>query len=313
MRTAAEEKNNRSQASTGTRPPQAHTQEALLETLEKDVSFLFVGEDKTRMQEAALRLAQRLNCSLRDKGFTDEDLPCRCQDCCMIRNREHPDVVWIEPKGGSASIRIEDIRRLKERVFLKPFQAEKKVFIIKDAERLGPEAANALLKTLEEPPRDTVLILIAQSTSQLFPTIVSRCQLIRFAHSASQADDSTRAAEELIAGFFDAAESAVNAALYEHLVRLERSEVEQLLEELVYVFRDMLMLRIIGIHGNTLLSGCSVSVLNGWAALFSSEAIEYLLDETLRAKDYIRKNTNIKLTVDILVKAIQKHRKNEAV
>ena len=118
-------------------------------------SFIIEGPDKEIIFQEVMELAKGLFC-LRAKENTGY---CRvCSDCQMLAKGSHPDLYLLEPSGGSAVIKIEDIRILKERLSLKPFQAQKKIFVIKDAERLNVAAANALLKTLEEPTAGVILI-----------------------------------------------------------------------------------------------------------------------------------------------------------
>ena len=101
----------------------------------------------------------------------------------MILNTEkehHPDLHVYHPKGKTAMHSIDSMRRFSEEVYMTPFEACGKIFIIEDADRMLPYSANALLKTFEEPPSDTVIILISSKPEQLLPTIISRCRTIRF-------------------------------------------------------------------------------------------------------------------------------------
>jgi DNA polymerase-3 subunit delta' len=90
----------------------------------------------------------------------------------------HPDVMQVKPERST--LKIAQIRALCDVLALKPFEARVRVVIISDAHAMSPAAANALLKMLEEPPSRTVLILIAPQRSDLLPTVVSRCQCVRF-------------------------------------------------------------------------------------------------------------------------------------
>ncbi len=105
--------------------------------------------------------------------------PCgRCRSCKKIISGNHPDIIWVRPSGEM--IKVDQIRALCSKLVLKPYEASKRFAIITDAEKLNPEAGNTLLKTLEEPPEHTVFILTALQASNILPTIVSRCQQIRF-------------------------------------------------------------------------------------------------------------------------------------
>lgn len=105
------------------------------------------------------------------------EVPCgRCRACAAVARDAHPDVRLVEPESGRRGILIDQIRQLEHAVGLRPYEAQCKVFIITEAETMIPAAANALLKTLEEPPADTYLVMTAGDPSQVLPTIASRCQ-----------------------------------------------------------------------------------------------------------------------------------------
>lgn len=105
--------------------------------------------------------------------------PCgNCKSCRKIQSGNHPDIIIVEPSGPY--IKIGQIRALCHTLAMKPLEARLRVVIISDSQAMNPAAGNALLKVLEEPPDRTILILTARHTSDLFPTIVSRCQHIRF-------------------------------------------------------------------------------------------------------------------------------------
>jgi len=91
----------------------------------------------------------------------------------------HPDCHLVVPDGQT--IKIEQIRELQRLAALKPYEGPRKIFIVDEAERMPPVTANALLKTLEEPPDRTVLVLILSQAKALPPTVLSRCQVVRFA------------------------------------------------------------------------------------------------------------------------------------
>jgi DNA polymerase-3 subunit delta' len=105
--------------------------------------------------------------------------PCgRCRSCKKILAGNHPDVLLIQAAG--AQIKVDQIRGLCAKLALKPYEAATRFTVITEAQKLNPEAGNTLLKTLEEPPDQTVFILTAREASDLLPTIVSRCRHVRF-------------------------------------------------------------------------------------------------------------------------------------
>jgi len=98
--------------------------------------------------------------------------------------REHPDLHIIE--NGNSQIKIEDIRAMQHQASLRPYEGKMNIFIIDNAHRLNPEAANSLLKLLEEPPRDCLFILVTHKPQSIFKTVLSRCKAIKFAPLARQ-------------------------------------------------------------------------------------------------------------------------------
>jgi DNA polymerase-3 subunit delta' len=105
--------------------------------------------------------------------------PCGvCKSCRKIDAGSHPDIIRVKPSGSF--IKIDQIRSLCQTLAMKPYEARIRVVIISDAQAMNLAAGNALLKALEEPPARTILILVAAHPSDLMPTIVSRCQHIRF-------------------------------------------------------------------------------------------------------------------------------------
>ena len=159
-------------------------------------ALLFLGIEGVGKKTTAMATAMASNCM----DYGDDNLPeekkiranrstiqkittksgiCGCcKSCGKIKSGNHPDIILIEPTGNF--IRIDQIRNLCNTLTMKPYEARLRVVIISDAQAMNPAAGNALLKMLEEPPDRTVLILTAVHTSDLLPTIVSRCQHIRF-------------------------------------------------------------------------------------------------------------------------------------
>lgn len=139
-------------------------------------SYLFSGPEGVGRALTARAFIAALSCT----SLTDGHRPClRCPACRRIHSGEHPDVRWIKPEKNRA-VRIEQIRKAKDALYLKPFEAGKSVCVIEDAHLMTREASNALLKVLEEPPGDAIMILITHRKRDLLPTVVSRCVEVRF-------------------------------------------------------------------------------------------------------------------------------------
>lgn len=138
-------------------------------------ALLFTGPKGVGRFRTAVAVAQGLNCL----GGTKGDCCDRCLACTKIARGIHPDVHIVAPEG--ASLKIDQIRGLTQEATRRPYEGRRKTFILDQAQTMTEQAQNALLKTLEEPPGATVLILIAPDTSALLSTIASRCSQIRFA------------------------------------------------------------------------------------------------------------------------------------
>lgn len=141
-------------------------------------AYLFVGPACGGKTETACALAKLINCEKAQETPLGDSCNT-CPSCLKINKGIHPDVHVLDHPEGEA-IKIEPIRELLLQVFLRPFEAVKKVFIIRNIEDLTPEAGNALLKTLEEPTASSLLLLTTASLEKVLGTIVSRCQLVRF-------------------------------------------------------------------------------------------------------------------------------------
>jgi DNA polymerase-3 subunit delta' len=145
-------------------------------------ALLFAGTKGVGKRTTAVRFAMACNCEENLPGLPQRGCnigPCGvCRSCRKIETGNHPDIIHVRPAG--AFIKIAQIRELCDTLGLKPYEAKTRVVIISQADVMNPEAGNALLKILEEPPDQTVLILTAVQTSDLLPTIVSRCQPVRF-------------------------------------------------------------------------------------------------------------------------------------
>ncbi len=140
-------------------------------------AYLFWGPDGVGKERAARELAAALLCG--DPEALSRGEACGvCGACRKALTGSHPDLHLLAPKG--ASLPIADVRTLQETLSFQAFERGRKVAIIRDAFRMTREAANALLKTLEEPPAGTHLVLLAHHRNQLLPTLVSRCQSLRF-------------------------------------------------------------------------------------------------------------------------------------
>jgi len=144
-------------------------------------AYLFHGQESIGKKQIAIELAKSLNCASPIKGDACDE----CTSCRKIENRTHPDFFFVEPikntpTAREAVVKIEAIRELQRKLAFHPYEGKVKVAIIDNADLMNLQAANSFLKTLEEPPSATILILISSNPFKLLPTLISRCQTIQF-------------------------------------------------------------------------------------------------------------------------------------
>ena len=136
-------------------------------------AYLFAGATGVGKEAIAIHFAKSINC------LESGDNACgTCISCRKTDVGNHPDTQVVSPSG--AWIRIDQIRELQKRIVYRPLEGVRKIVILREAERMNLEAANCLLKTLEEPPAESALILLTANLDALLPTIRSRCQIIKF-------------------------------------------------------------------------------------------------------------------------------------
>ncbi|MBS1257763.1 MAG: DNA polymerase III subunit gamma/tau [Candidatus Scalindua arabica] len=138
-------------------------------------AYIFTGQDGIGKTLLAKEFSKAIFCSEKEGDSCN-----LCNNCVRIENSNHPDIHWIEIEEKAKFLKIDSIRDLQQSVTLCPVESNYKLFIIKDTDRMNEEASNCLLKTLEEPPASTIIILIANSLTLVKETIKSRCQIIRF-------------------------------------------------------------------------------------------------------------------------------------
>jgi len=145
-------------------------------------AYLFSGHQLDELEALARTLAKTLNCQRpRKAGGAAVDCCDECPACRKIEGSGHADVHWVRPESKLRVILVDQMRELMREMQLKPAEAQFKVAVIVAADRLKMEAANAFLKTLEEPPAKSVLILLSTEPARILETILSRCLRLNFA------------------------------------------------------------------------------------------------------------------------------------
>jgi len=204
-------------------------------------AYLLIGPDGEARQAAAVRLAAELLCE-------EPDAPCgRCRNCRKVFAGIHPDVITVERVPGekgklNREIRIDQIRQVTSDAVIMPNEAARKVYIIREADRMNIAAQNALLKALEDPPGHACFLLCAAAADALLPTVRSRC--VR--QDDSPREDELPALSEFCRAFLELAATGDRAGMAKFFLmraKMEREEADGLLEEFENALGDILCSR----------------------------------------------------------------------
>jgi len=292
-------------------------------------AYLFAGPEGVGKATTALAFAGALLCEGADRG----DACGRCRACRQFEHANHPDFHWVRPAGSS--IKIEQIRGIQRKVMFRSYQGGRKVIIIEQAEAMTAEAANCLLKTLEEPPDETVFVLLTALPQALPATVLSRCQqyifkLIPFHELASLLNKQHGLAREearllaalsggspgkalaYVSGAFQKRRDAAvrltvllqEAGALEALAEAERmsknrDEALGLLEMLACWYRDLLIWQETGEAG-LLFNPDQINALKKGAGYFETGRLVGIIEIIAKAKNKILANANMRLVLEAL-------------
>jgi DNA polymerase-3 subunit delta' len=294
-------------------------------------AYLFSGPPGIGKFDTALAVAKLFNC---DKGALPE---CDCASCRKIGGLAHPDLLIVEHPEDKAEILVgQIIHRDNEpydpilpKLALRPFEARRRVVIIKEAGMITDAAVSALLKTLEEPHADTYFILTTSQPRDVKPTIVSRCQQVFFFPPSfaalaeglengsdvplSQANalarfsvDSPRRVMEKGAGFIDEKNRLIDMFIFgapdDKVLKAladDKDEARLLLEVVITFYRDIWLFKL-GVPVETLAHADRAADLARQAGRYRSTEIEAIIRQASRAMQSISENFNVKVVLTLL-------------
>ncbi|MCM8901858.1 DNA polymerase III subunit delta' [Caldicoprobacter algeriensis] len=294
-------------------------------------AYLFVGSKGIGKKTIANIFARGIMC--KSQGHRPCDL---CRSCRQFNSGNHPDVYRVQ-KGDKSSIGVEQIRNVLEDIHLKPYESSRKVYIIEDAHAMTVQAQNAFLKTLEEPPFFATIILLAEKSSELLPTILSRCQVFRMQRLTREEVctiiishfDMPRERAMLFAGLsggipgkglqlagsqeFNQMRSDVFKFLEEifdyndidkmtqwELFNQYKDRIDEILDMLVIWFRDILSYKETG-DSALVINIDKLPVIEKQASLFTIRRIRSIIESIERTRRMLKGNANYQLTIENLL------------
>ena len=296
-------------------------------------SYLFEGEESIGKRMVALSFAKTLLC--REEGLK----PCnKCNSCLKFDKLNHPDFRLIEPEKNRISKEIID--KLVKSMSIAPLESKRKIVIIDNSHEMGLEAQNGLLKTLEEPPSYINIILITSSSNNLIPTIISRCQVVKFYPVENKKIEEllklnyNKTLEEanFIAHFtkgsvgksiilsksmdfsnkrdktLEIIDNIVNGDKLTIFNLIDfflsnKDSIEEILDIILYWFRDLLIYKEIG-ESDIIINRDKMTLLSTQSFL-NTNKINDIIEKTIETKEDIQRNINYQLSIETMLLNMQ--------
>lgn len=301
-------------------------------------SYIFCGEAGSGKTMMATMFAAALMC---EKHTGDACM--ECPSCRKVQSRNHPDIIVVQHEKPD-SIGVDDIRKgIVDDIYIKPFESKYKIYIIPEAQTMTTQAQNALLKTLEEPPAYAIIILLAESTDGLLPTVVSRCAVVRFNPLGDEIVKEYLEKELMIPEYTAAVYAALSMgkigvakklALSDdfskkmnesiHFLRrskdidpieridftkrfsADKKEIFEYLDIFTIWFRDVLLFKATREKEDIIIKE-ELSAIKKRASLSSYEGLQIILDAIDNARVRLRANVNPELVVELLLLTISEN------
>jgi len=299
-------------------------------------AYLFTGAKGTGKRDVGLLFAKSLFCENPINGYE----PCeKCMNCKRINHQNHPDVHILEPDGNS--IKKDQIKALQQEFAKKSVESTRKFYMIHHADKMTPNAANSLLKFLEEPSSHTTAILMTENIHQILPTILSRCQILKFTplpkkemislliesgirsdrapllasmtNSVEEAihlgnDDWFAQARKVMLKLYEvlSSQNLLDALLYiQHEMFnhfKDRHQIDQALDLLLFIYRDLLYIQL-GREGDLIFKD-QLDYLQTKAIQTSADRLSDQMAFILEAKKKLQSNMNAQLLMEQLLQKL---------
>ena len=300
-------------------------------------AYIFGGEDGSGKKMLATLYAMALECR-------EKDRPCMmCSSCKKASDGNHPDIIYVKHEKPN-TISVDDVRRqLVDDVAIRPYESRYKIYIIEDAEKMTPQAQNAILKTIEEPPEYVVILLLTTNPEALLPTIQSRCvtlnlrpvrdrQVKEFLMSNLhvpdyKADILTSFAQGNVGKAIEAARSPEFEEMTEKAIQIlksygnrnvgevldvvrmmsdDKQNINEYLEFFSMWFRDVLMFKATR-EVDSLIFKDEINAIRSRASVSSYEGLEKILEAIEKAEQRLRANVNFDLVMELLFLTIREN------
>lgn len=299
-------------------------------------AYILNGEKGSGKRTMAAVVAKSLQC---EEGGPD---PCgKCHSCLQAESNNQPDIIWVKHEKPNL-ITVDEIReQIVNDVNLKPYSSRYKIYIIPDAQLMNPQAQNALLKTLEEPPEYAIILLLANGIGKFLPTVLSRCIILNFKpveplHVVEYLTNQLNVDQRKARFCTDFAQGNLGKAirlaispeyneLLEDSVRILRRIQDMEMEDVIAAvknlgkykldvtdymdimtmwFRDILMVKISN-SPNKLLFKDEYSVLKKQASMMSYEGVEEVIRALNKVKVRLEANVNFDIAMELLMLTIK--------
>lgn len=310
---------------------------SLKNTIKNDTiahGYLFKGPKTIGKTMVGLAFSKTLLC--RKKGLE----PCNvCKSCIQFDSNNHPDLHIEEPEGDS--FKKEQIDEIQKEIRKLPYEGDRKIFILKSADTMTTQAQNSFLKTLEEPPKDTIIIMTAINDRNILPTIRSRSQILKFspvdkkvieeflvnrynidknkAHMISSFSSGVVGrAKEICESeeFNDIREGLINiiknnisndsfkSFTTSKFFEENKDKINDILDIMLTWFRDLLIYKQTS-NGELLINKDKVDLLTEQAFKLSTDKIHDIIDNIIETKDNISSNVNFQLSIELMLLNLQ--------